>query len=106
MELKEFFKPTIVKLFLFILFFSVLVPFLYYENGCKNRFCGTATERVSCPPEGPIPIIFLVINFVRGDNCVTFRNVEKISTPFAILGFIATYLIACGIVALYYKIKK
>lgn len=106
MNWKDFLKPTVVKLLVFTILFTIFVPFLYYNNGCINKICGTSTETVSCSPYGPTSIILLLINHFDGNNCVTLSNIEKMSTPFTIFGLLVTYLIACGVIALFYNIKK
>ena len=110
MNWKEFLKPTLAKLMLFLILFSIFVPFLYYDNGCIYRVCSIAKENapsVSCPPYGPISLGVLLINDFDGNNCVTINSVEKISIPFAIFGLLLVYFAACGIISVYYKkIKK
>ena len=110
MSYKEFLRPTLAKLVLFVILFSVFVPFLYYDNGCIMRICSIAKENTPsapCPPDGPIPVVLLLINHFDGNNCVTINSVEKISLPFAIFGLLLAYFAACGIISVYYKkIKK
>ena len=106
MNWKAFFEPTLQKLVLFVILFSLFVPFLYYDNGCINKMCSKGV--IPCDTsEGPISIILLLISHFDGNNCVTIYSVEKISTKFAIFGLLVTYLVACGIISVHYsKIKK
>ncbi len=34
-NLKEFFKPTIAKIILFVIVFGAFVPFIYYDTGIR-----------------------------------------------------------------------
>ena len=106
MNWKEFLRPTLEKLVILAILFSIFVPFLYYDNGCKNRVCSIVKENapsVPCQPYGPIPLGLLLINHFDGNNCVTINSVEKISIPFAIFGLLLAYFAACGIISVYYK---
>jgi hypothetical protein len=103
MNWKEFLKPTLVKLVLFVILFSIFVPFLYYENACENYLC---LEGHTCDfSEGPVSITLLLI-YGSITNCITIFGVAKISLPFAAFGLVISYLVACGIIFLYHKVRK
>ena len=119
MNWKEFVKPTIAKLLLFIIF-VLIIPFPWLSikfQGCvpwcwKTLENGSVINSTQCPcasplggwspPFGPIVSIFYDSN-VSSESLIT--TIMEFPVLFIIL-FILSYLFSCFVIWIYHKVKK
>ena len=94
MNLKEFFKPTISKIIVFVILFVIFAPFIYYDTGirCIMDPC----------PAGAIGS--LLMYFLFSYNLQIYINgVLYINL---IIGLIISYLFSCALISLIKKFRK
>jgi len=89
MKLSNFFKPTIIKIVLF-----VLIPVFYAQAGQIQCFVGPCPQFYYF-----LPLILALFSYIE------FYWQSSI-TLHIIFGAVISYIISCLIVFLYYKTKK
>jgi|SRR3989344_2369872 len=93
MNLKEFFKPTIAKIIVFIILFISFAPFISYDTGIR---CVT----IPCPSSATGSLIqYLLFSY---DFYIYF----PILYTNLIMGIIISYLISCALVSIIKKLRK
>ncbi|HLC61645.1 MAG TPA: hypothetical protein VJI52_01360 [Candidatus Nanoarchaeia archaeon] len=93
MDWKEFFRPTIGKLILFLIVLAIFVPFIRYDNGIR---CFT----IPCPADttGSAAMWLMSLKYAG--------HIYEINYSYLILGFIISYFVSCLIVSIFKKINK
>lgn len=91
MDLKQFLKPTISKIIIFLVISIVFIPFIRYDNGirCFTTPCDSDTT-------GSFAMwLFSSYNY----------HIYQIHYSYMIFGIVVTYLISC-LIALIFKSDK
>jgi len=92
MNWKKFFKPTILKIVVFIVLFLIFVPFIYYDTGVR---CFTTP----CPA-GKLGSVMSYLMFSPNH----FIYDDGIRSLNIIIGIILSYLASCMVYYLFQKI--
>ena len=92
MNLKEFFRPTIIKLILFL-----LIPAFYAQVGVMYCFAGNCGQSSL-----PVPLPFAIYSYMT----FTFYQQANDIFLYLVVGAIVSYLISCLIIEIYNKVKK
>lgn len=93
MDWKEFFRPTLSKIFVFLVIFVVFVPFIPYDTGIR-------CFREPCP-SGTTGSVLMYLLFSH--NLYIYASIKYYNL---IIGLIASYLVSCVAVSIFSKIKK
>ena len=91
MPIKEFFRPTIVKIIIALTIF-VFVPFIYYDTGIR-------CIKAPCPAGADASIIQYFLN-------APFNHIYSIYWISFIGGLLASYILSCVIIFVFNKFLK
>lgn len=94
MDWKEFFKPTISKIIVFVMIFLFFVPFIDYDNGirCIKAPCHSSDT-------GSV-LMYLLFSYKPNMTIFSFSYICLIA------GMIISYLISCAIAFGFNRLKK
>ena len=91
MDWKEFFKPTIGKIVLFLILLIVFVPFISFDNGMR---CITAP----CPSVTTGSLLMWY--------GLKFGSIYELHYLYLVIGLIVSYLVSAIIVSLFNLVKN
>jgi len=90
-DISELLRPASRKVMLFIILFAVFVPVVAHDNGIR---CITAP----CPATSYSSILSYLMS--------PYQAIYSYLYAAALIGAVATYIIACLLVSLYRSVKK
>jgi len=113
MDWKEFFKPTITKLILFILVF-LLIPLPYFHMFCPQTVVG---EPSGCfPASNIVPLLSIILNgYEMGSmtpvgihyiSLIEYITAEYWSWISLLINLLISYIAACFIIKIYHRFKN